>query len=65
MGNGIKCNSIEEMCKSNTMVHLVALYKIGLSGGVDGLVEEVDKYMRALDYGDVADSIKNGTYKGQ
>ena len=65
MGNTVKRNTIDEICKSNTMYHLVALYKIGLSGGMDEIVEEVDKYMRALDYDDVADSIKNGTYKGQ
>ena len=46
--------------------HLVALYKIGMeSEGGEGLASEVEKVMRGRNMGDLADALKNGTYKIQ
>ena len=48
-----------------TRGHLIALYKIGMeSKGGQGLTTEVDKCMRELGWGGLADELKNGTYEG-
>ena len=44
--------------------HLVSLYKIGMeSEGGEGLASKVEEVMRGRNMGDLADALKNGTYK--